>query len=209
MSLPILLQGLGSLFASNSQPAGVGFSTVTRSANAPVTLSTAAQDFNIFLNVFYTSIFPSLSTHPLHLIGESFGGRYVPNFTKYILDQQKAKKPNSVPAKLESMVLVNAVLDNSASTLGQIDRFCSGKPGENGFGTGFNSTACAAMKRAAPECERQGQICRDVYTLSACKQSRSTCDSGIAKWFGQDVGPGGRNPYDGQPYPFVSYFLQG
>jgi cathepsin A (carboxypeptidase C) len=183
------------------QPAGTGFSTVSRPAAAPVTLAAAAQDFNTILNVFYTSIFPSLSNHPLHLGGESFAGRYVPAFAKYILEKQKSKGVDAVPAKMESLVLVNAVIDQQQSTLGHVDHFCTSKPGENGYGSGFNSTACAAMKRAIPDCERQDQVCRDTHNLNNCRRAYSTCDSGVGKWFQQDVGAGGRNPYDGKLHP--------
>jgi cathepsin A (carboxypeptidase C) len=181
-----------------SQPAGVGFSTATSPSKSPVTLAVAAQDFNILLQVFYTSIFPTLSTHPLHFAGESFGGKYTPYYSKYILEKQKTKSAEAVPAKLESVILVNAVVDASATSLGQIDHFCS-PPGTkgNGFGSGFNATACNAMRRAAPECERLGQVCRDTFTVSNCKSAMMGCDNGVGKWFGREVGPGGRNPYDG------------
>jgi cathepsin A (carboxypeptidase C) len=180
------------------QPAGTGFSTATPISKAPISLAVAAQDFNTLLNVFYTSIFPTLSKRPLHFAGESFGGHYTPAFSKYILQKQKSGGPDAVPVKLESIILVNAAVDPSATALGHIDHFCS--PPEkkgNGFAGGFNSTACTAMKRAAPDCEKQGQVCRDTYSVNNCKNSMMGCDNGVGKWFGSAVGPGGRNPYDG------------
>jgi cathepsin A (carboxypeptidase C) len=152
---------------------------------------------NTFLNVFYTSIFPSLSNLPLHMTGESFAGRYVPAYSKYIVEQQKSNKPDAVSVKIESLVLVDAMIDQQQSVLGYIDHFCSAKPGDNGYGFSFNSTACTAMKRGISDCERQDQVCRDTFSLNNCKRAYTTCESGIGKWFQQDVGPGGRNPYDG------------
>jgi len=179
-----------------SQPAGVGFSTAAKPANYPVTVAAAAQDFNLFLHVFYKSIFPVLSGLPLHFAGESFGGRYIPGFSKYMIERQKAKAEDAVLVKLESIILVNALIDPSQTYLGQIDHFCSDQKG-NGYGSSFNLTACTAMRRAAPDCERQGQVCRDTFTIANCKKARIGCGDGVGKWFGQDVGPGGRNPYDG------------
>jgi carboxypeptidase C (cathepsin A) len=183
------------------QPAGSGFSTVSRSSAAPVTLAAAAQDFNTVLNVFYTSIFPSLSNRALHFGGESFAGRYLPAYTKHIVEKQKSKSPDAVPAKIESLVLVNAVIDQLQSTLGHVDHFCSSRPGENGYSSGFNATACSAMKRGVSDCERQDQVCRDTHNVNNCRRAYTTCDSNVGKWFQQDVGPGGRNPYDGKPCP--------
>jgi cathepsin A (carboxypeptidase C) len=182
---------------SGSQPAGTGFSTVSRSSAAPTTLAAAAQDMNTFLNVFQASIFPSTATRPLHIAGESFAGRYIPAYTKHIVEKQKVKDPNAVPGKIESLVLINALIDQLQNTLGQVDHFCSSKAGENGFGTEFNSTACSAMKRGVPECERQDQTCRDTNNLNSCRKAYTTCENGIGKWFQNDVGAGGRNPYDG------------
>jgi cathepsin A (carboxypeptidase C) len=185
-------------FLPDSQPAGTGFSTVSKASAAPVTLAAATQDLNTFLHVFQTSIFPSTSTRPLHFAGESFAGRYIPAYTKYIIERQKSKHVDAVPGKIESLVLINAIIDQLQNTLGQVDHFCSNNAGENGFGTGFNSTACSAMKRAMPECERQDQLCRDTNSLNNCRRAYTTCENGIKKWFQNDVGPGGRNPYDGK-----------
>ncbi|TID20766.1 putative carboxypeptidase y protein [Venturia nashicola] len=178
------------------QPAGTGFSTVTRASAAPTTLAAASQDMNTFLHVFQTSIFPSLSIQSFHFGGESFAGRYIPAYAKYIFGKQKSKAPDAVPAKIESLVLINAVIDQLQNTLGLVDHFCSARPGENGFGTGFNASACAAMRRGIPECERQDQSCRDTNNLNSCRRAYTTCEDGIGKYFQNDVVPGGRNPYD-------------
>jgi cathepsin A (carboxypeptidase C) len=180
-----------------SQPAGVGFSTVSSTTQSPVTLATAAIDFNIFLSVFYSSLFPSLSNQPLHIAGESFGGRYVPAYTKYIVEQQKSNRKPSVPAKINSIVLISASVDHASTSLGEIDHFCSDSKRENGFGSGFNTTACSAMKRAASACERAGRTCRNSFTQVDCRQAMNTCNQ-IGKWFGQGVKAGGNNPYDGE-----------
>jgi cathepsin A (carboxypeptidase C) len=179
------------------QPAGTGFSTVSRDSAAPVTLAAAGQDLNTLLHAFYTQIFPSLSARPLHFAGESFGGRYVPAYTRHMLQKQEAKAADAVPVAIESLVLVSAAVDHAHTALGQIDHFCSSKRG-NGFGAGFDAATCAAMNRAAPECEKQGQACRESLNLNTCRKSLSTCSGSISKYFSDGVGPGGRNPYDGK-----------
>ncbi|KAF2431564.1 carboxypeptidase Y [Tothia fuscella] len=167
------------------QPAGTGFSTVTRKSDSPLTLAAAGQDFNILLHTFSTSIFPSLSKTPLHIAGESFGGRYVPAYSKYMIQRQESKAPDAVPATLESIILISASVDASFTSLGQIDHFCSDKKG-NGFGSSFNTTTCAAMKRAAPDCEKQGQSCQDTMTQNAGRGALTKCD-GVTRYFSQGV----------------------
>lgn len=110
---------------------------------------------------------------------------------KYILE----KAP--LPAKLDSIILISALVDQAFTSLGQIDHFCAetGKSG-NGFGNAFNSSECAAMKRAAPACERAGKTCRESGGLASCRQAMSKCGD-VARWFGEGVGKGGNNPYDG------------
>ncbi|QDS71912.1 hypothetical protein FKW77_000434 [Venturia effusa] len=179
------------------QPSGTGFSTVSRASAAPTTLAVAAQDMNTFLQVFQTSIFPPLSNQTMHFAGESFAGRYVPAYTKHIVGKQKSKAQDAVPGKIGSLILVNAVIDQLQNTLGQVQHFCSANAGENGVGSGFNATACAAMRKGVSECERQDQACRDTSSLSNCRRAYSTCENGIGRYFQNDVRPGGRNPYDG------------
>jgi len=182
------------------QPSGVGFSKVTNSSYIPTGLATAAEDFNVFLSIFFTDIFSGLAHLPLHVAGESFGGHYVPYYTPLLLERQRTKAAHHLPLTLSSIILVNAVLDWSPLFAGQYDYFCAEENGENGVGTGFNETACRAMTGDIPEAERLGALCRDTYDVEVCNNALGVYSNGVGRWFHSDVGTGGRNPYDGESF---------
>ena len=53
----------------------------------------AANDMNAFLRIFFTEMFPPVSTNPLHFAGESFGGHWVPSFVTHISQRQQLGVP--------------------------------------------------------------------------------------------------------------------
>lgn len=96
------------------------------STTGPSTLHEAAVDFEVFLSRFFSSIFPQFSKNDLHIADESFGGRYLPVFTKYIDERQKMEARNALTVSIRSVILVDAVLDMIGSgTGGLYDHFCS------------------------------------------------------------------------------------
>lgn len=160
----------------------------------PPSLDEAADDFNKFLSVFFSDVFPDLASHSVHFMGESYGGHYVPYYTKRMLQRQKQRAAVSVPFKLDSIVMVNPMIDNPLTLTGLYDTFCSTEDGENGFGTGFNETACAAMAAEIPECEILGDVCRATQDRHLCKLSADFCMQEVAKWF--EIKEGGLDPYN-------------
>jgi len=65
------------------QPTGTGFS-VDRGLKVNSTAQ-AAQLFNVFLDRFF-ALFPELKKNDLYIFGESYGGKYVPYFSYYLLN---------------------------------------------------------------------------------------------------------------------------
>jgi cathepsin A (carboxypeptidase C) len=183
---------------SSSQPAGVGFSSVNNgSLGGPSTLLEAAIDFEKVLFTIFSHILPQFSHQPLHLASESYGGHYAPYFTKYIHERRKMEAQNALPASIRSIILVDAVLDITTSGVGgQYEHFCARDVHGNIKEGGFNETACAAMERDTPACERLVRNCIESYDRNLCTYAEQFCVEGLGKWFDSDVIVGGRDPYD-------------
>lgn len=182
-----------------SQPASVGFSSVNGGIEGgPATLLGAAADFEKFLTIFFTEAFPQFSTQPFHLTGESFAGHYLPVFTRYIGERQKMLAKDHLPVPIQSVVLVDAVIDLTASVSGGLyDHFCSrDEAGHLNKPNGFNSTACTAIEETLPACEALIRQCEDTYDTNICMYTMAYCSEVVEKWLLNDVVKGGRNPYD-------------
>jgi cathepsin A (carboxypeptidase C) len=87
------------------QPAGVGYSYST-SPNVVDTTQEAAKDFYAFMQLFLAR-FPEYYKRPFHVLSESYGGQYAPNFANYINRQNKARLESHVHVNLESVLIVN------------------------------------------------------------------------------------------------------
>ncbi|KAK6842942.1 hypothetical protein PG987_003802 [Apiospora arundinis] len=162
------------------QPAGVGFSSVNGGTEGgPDNLAEASEDFDRFLSTFFTDVFPQFSHLPFHITGE-----------------QKLGVPGVFQTPIESIVLVDAVIDmsNSAYT-GVYDHMCKfGPDGKNKLKLGLNATACRAVEEAVPRCASLGRQCVETYNLDLCRAAITFCDEHI--WPYLDVRFGGRVPYD-------------
>jgi len=178
----------------------VGFSTFKGGKmGGPDNTPEAAQDFNRLLKTLFEDILPEFAHNDLHMAGESFAGKYVPSFSKYITERQQLEAPDVVSVPIRSILLFDAAVDMaSSSVLGYYDHLCrvdeSGRRIE-GDG-GFNATACSALEEAAPECERLIDLCRESYDRHVCEASSSFCQKHLGKWLHGDVYEGGRDPYD-------------
>ena len=56
------------------QPAGVGFSYVDEGTPMPDTSFIAAVDMHIFLQMFFSVVFPEHAKGPFHIAGDSYAG---------------------------------------------------------------------------------------------------------------------------------------
>ncbi|KAH8590567.1 Alpha/Beta hydrolase protein [Bisporella sp. PMI_857] len=179
------------------QPAGVGFSSIRNgTTGGPDNLQEAAQDFNKFLAVFFTDVFPQFSHLPFHIAGESFGGTYVPGFVDYISKRQQLGVPDVFQTPIQSIVLVDAVIDTIQSgSLGTYDHMCNfDSKGKNRLRLGFNETACRAVEKAVPECERLDHLCKSTYDKEVCAAAYFFCAGHIDSYLFS--GPIARNVYD-------------
>jgi len=174
-----------------SNPAGVGFSTSTNPNPSTVTMQDAAGDINTFLRIFFFTMFPHFSANPLHFVGESFGGHWVPHFVSYISQRQKLNVPDTFPGTIESITLLNAVISLTTSGDGaSYDHFCAPESRVR-----FNQTACQAMEETAPECDYLSRQCADTYDVNICNAAFTYCAGVHARWY-NDYGPNQPDPYD-------------
>ncbi|KAH7027383.1 Alpha/Beta hydrolase protein [Microdochium trichocladiopsis] len=160
------------------QPAGVGFSRVRNgTVGGPDNELEAAQDFDRFLHIFFTEVFPQFSHQPFHISGESFAGRYVPGFVDYITKQQKRGMPGTFASKIESIILVDAVIDIIRSgAIGLYDHMCRfNADGTNVVRTGFNASTCREIEIAVPECDKLQALCVNTLDANLCKYSHGFC----------------------------------
>jgi cathepsin A (carboxypeptidase C) len=177
-----------------SQPAGVGLSSFNGSTIGGVdNLKEASEDFDKFLSIFFTDIFPQFSHLPFHITGESFAGTYVPGFVDYIGRRQQLGIPGVFQKTIDSIVLVDAVIDILGSgPIGAYDHMCRfDKDGNNKAKTGFDETACRAIEKAVPECDRLNSYCLETYDLKLCHAAFTFCSTQIEVFDGED-----RNVYD-------------
>jgi cathepsin A (carboxypeptidase C) len=90
------------LLAQLDQPVGVGGSYAENGQEVART-EQAAVDLQAFISLFFDT-FAELKGRPLHLSGESYGGRYLPIFTAAVLDGNRGRKE---PINLKSLIIGN------------------------------------------------------------------------------------------------------
>lgn len=181
----------------SSQPAGVGFSMMNNGTlGGPDNELEASRDFDKFLSIFFTEAFPEFSHQPFHLSGESFAGTYLPGFVDYIDRRQQSGVPDVFKTKIDSIILVDAVIDLLGSgSLGQYDHMCKfDKDGNNKVRLGYNQTACRDIEKAVPECQRLNNQCIETYDGNICRAAFSYCADHIEEYILD--GPLSRNPQD-------------
>ncbi|KAL3956208.1 hypothetical protein ACCO45_009054 [Purpureocillium lilacinum] len=156
------------------QPAGAGLSQVSDEDHLSTGDEDAAEDFQTFLNIFFTKLFPQRAHLPIHFAAESYGGHYAPTYVKHILDARRYGSKNAFKGNITSMIIVNGLVDLPATALGAYELLC-----ESDRGKGIlNATACDAMREIFPECWRQRQACLATDDPILCYGAATYCQ----KW---------------------------
>lgn len=175
------------------KPVGVGFSQLAPGAPLPNADQDGAADFQAFLKTFFTQVFPEKTHLPIHLAAESYGGHYAPTYLADILSSRRGNSTDAFRGNIKTMLLVNSIVDFTASYLGQYDLFCA----ENPVGKGIlNDTDCKAMERAYPTCMRLHENCNLGLQEADCGEAVSYCSATINKYYSALLATGEENPYD-------------
>ncbi|KAG8715622.1 hypothetical protein FRC08_010334 [Ceratobasidium sp. 394] len=170
------------------QPAGVGYSYST-SSHIVDTTKEAAKDFYAFMQLFLTR-FPEYSQQPFHVLAESYGGQYAPNFANYVNRQNKAQAfvTSHQHINLESVVIVNGLVSPEIQGEMAPEYACRGP---YAFWDD-NGKHCAKLRSRVPRMHELMQMCRDFQTPLTCVPAGiyalSALDEGFEKL--------GRNRYD-------------
>lgn len=174
------------------QPAGVGFSSLAEGAPIPKGDIDGAQDFQTFLNIFFADVFPDKAHLPIHLAAESYGGHYAPTYLDHIIKSRMYDSRSAFQGDIASLILVNAVVDFAAPSVGAYELLCSDFRG----GDIVNETACASIRESASECENLGRSCGLTYDPHECFAMFSYCQNKIDAWYWEQVELGLRNPFN-------------
>ncbi|PHH90974.1 hypothetical protein CDD83_2044 [Cordyceps sp. RAO-2017] len=145
------------------QPAGAGLSYLADGLPLAAREEDTAEDFQQFLNVFFTDVFPEKKHLPIHIAAESYGGHYGPVYLHHILESRRYRSETAFWGRFESLILVDAVIDFTGPFYGMYELFCDHRE-EKGI---LNATACQQIALHIPELQRLGDSCQLAYKESA------------------------------------------
>ena len=173
------------------QPAGTGLSSVAPGAPYPKSDQESAIDLAFFINVFFQHIFPEKAALPVHVAGESYGGHYVPTFVNHVLEDRARNSQNAYAGNITSIILVNALIDIAASSIGVWELLCSDYRGNV-----FNESVCQQIAIAMPECEQLGRDCRRTGDGNTCLGAALYCITEIDSFYLAEEAAGRKSPYN-------------
>ncbi|KAI0771520.1 peptidase S10 serine carboxypeptidase [Trametes elegans] len=171
------------------QPVGVGFSYADYGETVETT-EDAAKSVHAFLTIFFET-FSDFKGRPLHLSGESYGGRYLPTFASYVYDQnQIAKAEGRDTLNLTSVIIGNGDTDPYILYTGIYEIEC----GTAALDVPFQQiSTCVRMKIALPRCQKGLENnCVDHFDAIDCKAALDFCESELTSAYEAS----GRNYYD-------------
>ncbi|KDN43137.1 hypothetical protein RSAG8_06290, partial [Rhizoctonia solani AG-8 WAC10335] len=144
------------------QPAGTGYSYST-SSHVIDSSQEAAKDFYAFLQLFLAR-FPQYADRPFHVLSESHGGQYATNFADYINRQNKALIRTRQHVNLESILIVNGLVNAAIQDETPPEYACAGP-------YAFwekDSEHCETLHSRIPRFRELFQQCRDFETSPTC-----------------------------------------
>ncbi|CAE7171922.1 unnamed protein product [Rhizoctonia solani] len=148
------------------QPAGVGYSYSTSDHLVDTTWE-AAKDFYAFLQLFLRR-FPQYSERPFHVLSESYGGQYAPNFANYANRRNKANRALAHPKyqhiNLQSVLIVNGMVSPRIQAETNPDFACSGPYAfwDN------DGPHCKMLRSRIPRLRQLFEQCKDFETPLTC-----------------------------------------
>ncbi|THH08098.1 hypothetical protein EW146_g9106 [Bondarzewia mesenterica] len=168
---------------------GVGFSYAEHGETVETT-EEAAQNIAAFISIFFET-FNQFKGRPLHLAGESYGGRYLPVFASEIWDQNQYAEEEGRPLiNLQSVVIGNGITDISTLYAGRYEIECGTAALDVPFQ--FIST-CVRMKKALPRCEQaMNKYCVKAFDEMSCRAAVDFCNNELSSGYWAS----GRNVYD-------------
>ncbi|KAM3505612.1 hypothetical protein MY11210_007900 [Beauveria gryllotalpidicola] len=173
------------------QPAGVGFSSVARGGTPPAKDMDGAEDFQVFLNIFFRDVFPRKAHLPIHIATESYGGHYGPTYVQHILASRQRDAPTAFWGNITSMILVDAMIDLGGLITGFHELLCKDKRGAEIL----TEEECVKMLDALPSHEILASQCEQTLDIEKCAAVPAYASENITAYYGALVEKGERSPY--------------
>ncbi|KAI0772252.1 serine carboxypeptidase [Irpex lacteus] len=153
------------------QPIGTGFSYAEFGEYVSTT-EEAARDIGAFMLLFFEH-FTSFQGRPFHIAGESYGGRAVPAYAAYIVDQNKRlAEVGTTPINLKSIILANGCSDWSTMLPSFYNVACE----HHSAPPVIDISTCVALKRMLPRCKTWLQeACYNTTDPINCKAAYDFC----------------------------------
>jgi cathepsin A (carboxypeptidase C) len=155
------------------QPVGVGFSYIDEPTNLsryPTRTEESALDFVAVIKLVHEA-FVELSRVPLHIAGESYAGRYVPEFGAAVLEyNEHVSKEAQIP--LVSIMVGNGLTSAREQYPSMYDTGCFASHGIDPI---FNETECEVMSLGIDRCEMLMEKCDDGSDPILCNAAGEYC----------------------------------
>ncbi|KAI9301398.1 Alpha/Beta hydrolase protein [Cunninghamella echinulata] len=165
------------------QPSEVGFSYGTRNIT---NTEDGAQYMYIFLQIFYEA-FPQYKPNDFHFFGESYGGRYVPTYADYIVQQNKLKHANHFEIPLKSIGVGNGVMDPLIQNQYYQKMACNST-----YGPVVTEDLCETMRLNTPICTQLTEKCYETDDDQDCITAFTYCSFSVQYMYFLS----GKSPYD-------------
>lgn len=175
------------------QPAGVGLSS--RSKDSPIQAYDldGASDFQTFLNIFFSEIFPDRARLPIHIAAESYGGHYGPTYLNHILNSRSLNSRDAFYGNITSLILVDAVIDFAAPAVGVYEFLCKGY---GHHGKIMNDTTCEALRLSVPKTFELARNCDASSDGYECWGMMTFLEEIVHPYYYAEVEAGKRNPFN-------------
>ncbi|KAK5995274.1 Carboxypeptidase Y-like protein [Cladobotryum mycophilum] len=172
------------------QPAGVGFSSLAGGAPIPSVDTDGQQDFQMFLNIFFSKVFPERAHLPIHLAAESYGGHYGPIYLKHILESRRYDSKTAFWGNITSLILVDAAVDMAAPAIGAYELLCLRADPI------LDEQACNSIRSNIPKLRGLAQYCEMSYDEDECWGMFTFAEEKIHIYYNKLTEEGKRSSYN-------------
>lgn len=186
------------------QPAGVGFSQLAEGAEQPAYDIDGAEDFQMFLNTFFDKMFPEKAHLPIYIAAESYGGHFAPTYVRHILNARAYDSKTAFWGNITSLIMVNALLDFTATGVGAYELLCSDYRGRGIL----TDEECDEIRRATPELIRLGQRCELSEDGRECFAMMFYFAEKVDAYYRKRIESGERNLYNSKSLFITNTILE-
>jgi len=169
------------------QPAGVGFSYGAETDSGEEMI---AEDAYYFLQAFFQT-HPEYAKSPLYVIGESYGGHYVPSIAHRVHYGNKHPSENTIPLNLAGLAIGNGLTKPEEQYKWYPEMVYNNSHGIKVV----DEEVYEAMKAVVPKCAALIHKCNEgtgALNTFACQSAFVVCNMGLTSPYQAT----GLNPYD-------------